>query len=167
MAPILFLLFIVVPLLELWIIVQVGDVIGLGWTILLLLTVSLVGAALVKREGTRAWRRFREALEAARLPAREVTDGALVLLGGALMLTPGFATDVVGLLLVLPPSRAVVGRLVRRRVRVSFGVSPPPASRRVRGTRPGHDEEEPIDVEIVSIERNREDGEEPRDGRPG
>jgi UPF0716 protein FxsA len=74
--------------------------------------VSVVGGLLLRREGARTWRAFRTALSSGRVPAAEVADGALVLLGGALMLTPGFATDVVGLACVLPGSRAVLRRLL-------------------------------------------------------
>ncbi len=87
---------IVVPLAEIWTIVQVSHVIG-GWpTLALLLVESLLGAWLVRREGRRAWHAFRDALAQHRAPAREVSDAALVLLGGALLLTPGFLTDIVG-----------------------------------------------------------------------
>ena len=77
---------------------------------------SLLGAWLLRREGARTWQAFRQALAGGRLPATEVADGALVLLGGALLLTPGFATDAVGLLCVLPPTRAVLRRLLTRTV---------------------------------------------------
>lgn len=157
LTPVMFLLFIAVPLLELWIVLQVGEVIGAAWTVVLLLVVSVVGAALVKREGLRAWQRFRQALGEARLPADEVTDGALVLIGGVLMLTPGFATDAIGLLLVLPPSRAVARRALRSRVRASMLIVPPRAfahrHRRGGGARP----DDPIDVEVLGVERTRRD----------
>jgi UPF0716 protein FxsA len=114
-APILVLLFIVVPIAELAVIIQVGSWLGLGWTVVLLLVDSLVGALLVRAQGRGAWRRFTTALQAGRPPAREVVDGALILVGGALLLTPGFLTDLTGLALLLPPTRAVVrARLVTR-----------------------------------------------------
>ncbi len=117
MLPLLLLAFVLVPVVELVVILAVRDVIGMGDTIVLLLLVSLVGAWLVKREGIGVWRRLQHRLEAAEMPGREVVDGALVLLGGALMLTPGFVTDGVGLLLVLPPGRAVVRSLLLARFR--------------------------------------------------
>jgi UPF0716 protein FxsA len=150
MRPLLVLLFIVVPLVELAIVLQVRAAIGLDWTLLLLLIVSVVGALLVKREGVRAWSRFRDATQEGRLPAVEVTDGALVLLGGALMVTPGFLTDLVGLLLVAPPSRGVVNRILRARVRSAFGLGPP-APGRPRSRRAA---DEVVDVEVVSVERD-------------
>ena len=102
MGPILAIAFIVVPLAELAVLIAVGDVIGLWPTLLLLLVVSVAGAWLAKREGLAAWRRFQLALAEARVPTIEVADGAMILLAGALLLTPGFLTDVAGVLLLLP-----------------------------------------------------------------
>lgn len=104
--------FVGVPLLEVYVLVQVGHVIGAGWTILLLLAVSVLGAWLVRREGGRAWQALTEALRTGRMPARELADGALVLIGGTLLLTPGFVTDAVGGLLVLPFTRPAARRLL-------------------------------------------------------
>ena len=115
-AMTLLLAFIVVPIVELYVIGQVGGAIGLWPTLALLLIDSLAGAVLVRREGRRAWTAFRDALSAGRWPGDEVVQGALVLVGGALLLTPGFVTDAVGLLLVLPPTRAVAARLIRARM---------------------------------------------------
>jgi UPF0716 protein FxsA len=98
-------LFLGIPLLELYVLIQVGQVIGVGWTILLLIADSLLGGWLIKREGGKAFRAFNAALSSGRMPAREMADGILVLAGGILMLSPGFVLDVVGLLLVLPFTR--------------------------------------------------------------
>ena len=114
MAPVLLIAFLVVPLAEIYVIVRIGEVIGVLRTIALLLAVSLAGAWLVRREGLRAWLAVRNALAEGRMPAGEVLDGALVLLGGALLLTPGFITDAVGSLLVVPAARAIVRRVARR-----------------------------------------------------
>jgi UPF0716 protein FxsA len=131
-AAVLVLLFVVLPLVELYVIVQVGQAIGVLPTIGLLLLVSFVGAWLVKREGVRAWRAFRLALSEGRVPTRETADGALVIVGGALLLAPGFVTDVVGALCVLPPTRAVVRRLLLRVAGGRLGLG---AARSVRGPR--------------------------------
>jgi UPF0716 protein FxsA len=114
---------VIVPIVEIWVLLQVGQVLGVLPTVVLLVTLSLLGAFLLRREGARAWRAFRTALGSGRLPAKEVADGALVIFGGALLLTPGFATDAFGLLCVLPPSRAVLRRLLTRQVarRLSVG----------------------------------------------
>ena len=90
------------PLIEIYVLIQVGQVIGPWWTILLLILDSLFGTWLIRREGGRAWQALRVALESGRMPARELADGALILVGGTLMLTPGFVTDAFGILLILP-----------------------------------------------------------------
>lgn len=116
MPLLLVFLFIVVPLVELWVIGLVADALTLGPTLLLLLLDSVIGAVLVRREGSRAWRQFREALAAGRMPGDEIMNGALLLFGGALLLTPGFVTDVVGLALVLPFTRAPMAKALKLRV---------------------------------------------------
>jgi UPF0716 protein FxsA len=114
----LLLLFVVVPVVEIWVIVQVGQAIGVVPTLLLLLSDAVVGTWLFRREGRRAWAALREAIAAGRVPAKEVADGALVVVGGAFLLSPGFVTDVVGLLCVLPPTRAFLRRALTGVVRV-------------------------------------------------
>ena len=106
--------FIGVPLIEIYVLIQVGQVIGPWWTILLLIVDSLIGTWLIRREGGRAWQALRVALESGRMPARELADGALILVGGTLMLTPGFVTDGLGILLILPFTRPVARRLLTK-----------------------------------------------------
>ena len=117
-------IFIVVPLAELYVILKVGDSIGVGWTILLLVVDSLLGSLLLRAQGRSVWKRFNTALGEGKMPHREVLDGVLVIFGGAFLLTPGFLTDIVGLVLLIPPTRAVVRGLVARRLgqRVAVGV---------------------------------------------
>jgi len=112
--PLLVILFIVVPILELYVIIQVGQLIGVVPTLILLLADALLGSWLLKHEGRGAWRRFNQALAERRFPGKEVADGVLIVIGGTLLLTPGFITDVFGLLLLLPPTRAVARRLLKR-----------------------------------------------------
>ena len=107
-------LFIAIPVLELYVILQVGDAIGAVWTVLLLAAASVLGSLLLRSQGRVVWRRFNEALAAGRMPHREVQDGVLVIFGGALLITPGFISDVFGLSLLLPPSRALVRRVGMR-----------------------------------------------------
>ncbi|MDF2744117.1 MAG: FxsA cytoplasmic rane protein [Actinomycetia bacterium] len=114
MVPILAIAFILVPLAELAVLIAVGDWIGLVPTLILLLVISVAGAWLAKREGLAAWRRLQLALAQGRMPTVEVTDGAMILLAGALLLTPGFLSDVLGILLLLPPTRALARRLAPR-----------------------------------------------------
>ena len=128
-------LFIGVPLLEIYVLVQVGQVIGAWWTILLLVLDSILGTMLIRHEGARAWRALREAIGSGRMPARELADGALILVGGTLMLAPGFVTDAFGVLLILPVTRPVFRRLLSALVarRVVLDV-----------TRPGRGPEGPV-----------------------
>jgi UPF0716 protein FxsA len=113
-VPLLIILFIAVPLVELYVIIQVGQAIGALPTIGLLLLDSVLGAMLLRSQGRAVWRRFNLALAERRVPARETFDGAMVIVGGAFLLAPGFITDVIGLLLLLPPTRAVVRRMMVR-----------------------------------------------------
>jgi UPF0716 protein FxsA len=117
MALVLVLLFIVMPIAEIYVIIQVGQAIGALWTILLLIADSVIGARLLTWQGRSAWRRFQDAVAAGRMPHNEVLDGVLIVIGGALLLTPGFITDVLGLGLLLPPTRALVRRAVVRSIR--------------------------------------------------
>jgi UPF0716 protein FxsA len=114
MPLLLVVLFIAVPIAELAVIIQVGQAIGVWWTIALLVADSILGALLMRSQGRAAWRRFNEALRVGRAPAREVADGVLVIFGGALLLTPGFLSDVFGLLFLLPPTRAAIRRVFLR-----------------------------------------------------
>ena len=125
-------LFIVVPLVEIYVIVQVGHAIGVFNTLGLLLLVSFVGAWLTKHEGFIVLQRLRAQLDAGRAPTAELIDGVLVLAAGVLMLTPGFVTDAVGLLVLFPPTRALLRAVLRRRFDVQvFGGG---------GGRPGPDD---------------------------
>jgi UPF0716 protein FxsA len=152
--PLLLLLFIVVPVVELAVIIRVGVALGVWETIVLILLIGLFGAALWKQEGRRTWVAFRDALEDGRWPGDEITQGALVLFGGALLITPGFITDVVGLLAVLPPSRALASRIIRRQL------TPVPlrnvfwARDRYRAHRARSGDV--YDVDVVSVERDEE-----------
>lgn len=116
LLPVLLLTFIAVPLLELYVILQVGDAIGAVPTIALLAADSALGALLLRSQGRSIWRQFNAVMRSGRVPHRELVDGVAVIFGGALLLTPGFITDVVGLLLLLPPSRALIRRLAAQRI---------------------------------------------------
>lgn len=111
---VLALLFIVLPVVEIYLLIQVGQTIGAWWTVLLLIGAGFLGSFLMKREGGRAWRALQEALAQHRMPARELADGALILIGGTLLLTPGFLSDVVGLFCVLPFTRPVARHALTR-----------------------------------------------------
>lgn len=106
-------LFIVVPIVELYVIIQIGGLIGIWPTLALLVADALLGSLLLRQQGRGAWRRFNLALAERRFPGREVADGVLIAVGGTLLLTPGFVTDIVGLIFLIPPTRAIVRRLLR------------------------------------------------------
>jgi UPF0716 protein FxsA len=104
--------FLIVPIVEIYVIVQVGQQIGALPTVLLLIFESALGAWIVRHEGSRAWRALQTAATSGQLPSRELADAALVLVGGTLLLTPGFVTDIVGFFFVLPPTRPLARRLL-------------------------------------------------------
>ena len=120
------------PIAELYVIIQVGQAIGLIPTLAILVLDGFVGAALARSQGRAAWERFNRALASGRVPARETFDGAMIILGGALLVAPGFITDVFGFALLLPPTRALlrtgVARMARRRMAFTWFVAAPGAS---------------------------------------
>ena len=134
------LLFLLVPVAELYLIYKVGDAIGIGWTFLLLAADSLLGSLLLKSQGRTVWRRFNDNLAQGRMPHREVIDGVLVIFGGAFLITPGFLTDVVGLVLLIPPTRAVVRRFLVRRLGRRVMVAGGRPDYDVEGTAREHDD---------------------------
>jgi UPF0716 protein FxsA len=119
--------FFVVPIVELALIIKIGAAIGVLNTIGLLVLSSVVGGWLMKREGLGVVRRMQLAVAQGRVPGKELVDAFLILFGGALMVAPGFLTDGLGMLLLLPPVRAVVRRILRRRFTVRvLGSGPGP-----------------------------------------
>jgi UPF0716 protein FxsA len=106
-------LFIVVPIVELYVIIQIGSLIGVWPTIALLLADALLGSLLLRHQGRGAWRRFNAALAERRFPGKEVADGLLIAIGGTLLLTPGFVTDILGAIFLIPPTRAIVRHALR------------------------------------------------------
>jgi UPF0716 protein FxsA len=138
---VLALLFVVVPVLEIYVLIQVGQVIGAWWTVLLLVADGFLGSWLMKREGTKAWRALREALDERRMPARELADGALILIGGTLLGTPGYLSDVEGFFCVLPftrpLARAALARFLDRKFLSGPGAPGYVRSRQQTGDRSG------------------------------
>jgi UPF0716 protein FxsA len=112
-VAILIALFIVVPIAELYVIIKVGELIGVWPTLALLLADALLGALLLRHQGRGAWRRFNAALSERRFPGREVADGLMIAVGATLLLTPGFITDILGFILLVPPTRAIIRRLMQ------------------------------------------------------
>lgn len=142
----LLLLFTTVPLVELALLLWIGARIGVLPTVALILVTGVVGASLARLQGLATWRRFQAALAAGRLPGSELLEGLLILVAGALLLTPGILTDAAGFLLLVPPARRwIVGRAeVRLRARVVVGGRPPGAGVAPRGPA----EPEAIDAEF-------------------
>jgi UPF0716 protein FxsA len=112
----LIVVFLAVPIAEIYVIIQVGEAIGALPTVLILVADSLIGSMLLRSQGRRVWARFRQTVERGDIPHREVIDGVLVIFGGAFLITPGFITDIFGVLLLLPPTRILFRRLLVRRL---------------------------------------------------
>ena len=143
----LFLLFTVLPILDLWLLLRIGRMVGFWPAVALVIATGLLGAWLARLEGFRVLQSWRESLAAGRLPEEGVLSGVLVLAGAALLVTPGVITDAIGLALLFPPSRRFIAAALRRsirqrievgRVRVFTFGGPPP--------RPPDDRGEVIDV---------------------
>jgi UPF0716 protein FxsA len=150
MLILLLLLFILVPIAELAVLIQVGQLIGVWWTIALLLADAVLGTLLWRSQGRAAWRRFNAAVSEGRVPHREVLDGVLVIFGGALLLTPGFITDIFGFLFLFPPTRVLVRRLLVRRATLRvMRVETPPE----RNGRPRDVEGTAVDIDPDQLER--------------
>jgi UPF0716 protein FxsA len=129
-------IFIAVPIAEIYVIIKVGEAIGPLPTVLVLVADSVIGSMLLRSQGRRAWARFRETLQRGEIPHREVIDGVLVIFGGAFLVTPGFITDIIGVLLLVPPTRSVFRRELVRRLGKRLEIR---TSRRRPPSSPGYD----------------------------
>ena len=133
MRAVLALGFLLVPIAEILVLIQVGQVIGAWWTVLLLVAMSVLGSWLVRREFRTTWRALQDALRSGRVPSGELADAGMVVVGGTLLLTPGFLTDIVGFAMLLPLTRPVFRRallaLVARRIQVRAATWPGPNAR--------------------------------------
>ena len=157
MPLLLVILFIVVPIAELALLIQVGQAIGVWWTILLLVADALLGSWLLRTQSRAAWRRFNEALANGRIPHREVIDGVLVIFGGVLLLTPGFITDIFGLLFLFPPTRVLLRALLVRRGALNLMGSMP-----MTATPPNGRFRSPDDVESTAVDVDSDQLDPPR-----
>jgi UPF0716 protein FxsA len=156
MPFLLVLLFIVVPIAELAVIIQVGGLIGFWPTLAILIADSILGSVLMRAQGRIAWRRFNDAVRNGRVPAREVADGVLVIFGGALLLTPGFITDIFGILFLIPPTRALIRRVFLRQAlrRMTVTMAMPGPGPAFGAQSPRYDS----DVEGSAVEIDRQPG---------
>lgn len=114
----LLLLFIAIPMIEIALFIQVGGVIGLGWTLMIVLATAVIGSWLVRQQGSMALQQLQQSFHALNDPTEPLAHGAMILFSGALLLTPGFFTDAVGFALLIPPVRHWVFEKLRARVRV-------------------------------------------------
>jgi UPF0716 protein FxsA len=159
-VALLVVLFIVIPIVELYVIIQIGGLIGVLPTVALLLADALLGSLLLRHQGRGAWRRFNQALAERRFPGREVADGLMIAVGGTLLLTPGFVTDIFGFLLLLPPTRAIARRLLRSYAAHRFVIVGAGAS---RGAAPSYDSAgRPYDFDATAEEIDPDDPQLPR-----
>lgn len=143
----LFLAFLVVPLIEIALFIQIGGVIGLGWTLLIVVATAVLGAALVRAQGLATLGKLQSSINEYGDPTEPLVHGAMILFAGALLLTPGFFTDVVGFSLLVPQVRQAVFVWLRARVQVqSFGTPPHPGARR------GSHDDDVIDVDYREVE---------------
>lgn len=114
----LLLLFIAIPMIEIALFIQVGGVIGLGWTLAIVLLTAVIGSWMVRTQGSLALQQLQQSFHALSDPTEPLAHGAMILFSGALLLTPGFFTDAVGFALLIPPVRSWVFRKLSERVRV-------------------------------------------------
>ena len=121
----LLLLFILVPIAELCLFINIGSQLGLGLTLAIIIVTAILGASLTKSQGRRAMEKFQAATAAGRMPAKEAIDGLMILLAGAVLITPGFLTDAVGFLLLVPPFRAIVAGYAGKRLKGKIQVVTP------------------------------------------
>lgn len=110
--PVLVVGFIVVSVLEVWLLTWVGTRIGIGWTVAILIAEAVLGSWLLQREGRKAWAALWDALSLGRMPSGQLADAALVLVGGILLILPGFVTDVFGLIFLIPATRPYARRVL-------------------------------------------------------
>ena len=122
MFPLIAILFLLVPVLEIYLLIQVGGLIGAGWTIFLVVLTAVIGVALLRKQGISTLNRAQQKLAANELPAHEILEGMGLVVAGALLLTPGFFTDAVGFLLLFPPTRILLVKAVASRLVVATSV---------------------------------------------
>jgi UPF0716 protein FxsA len=113
MFPVITALFLLIPIVEIFLLIQVGGIIGATWTILLVVLTAVIGVRLLKIQGVSTLTRAQKKMQTGQMPAQEMFEGMGLVVAGAFLLTPGFFTDTVGFLLMLPPTRAwLVSKLV-------------------------------------------------------
>lgn len=138
----LFILFLLVPIIEITVLINVGGVIGIGWTVLLVVFTAVLGAWLVRSQGFSTLNSVRTQMAQGKVPAMEMAEGVAILVAGALLLTPGFVTDAIGFACLTPAiRRPLINKLIANGVFVAGGYSTH------RGTRPGRSSDSVIEGE--------------------
>lgn len=154
--------FIVIPLVELYLLLQVADATSVGATFLIVIGTGILGSWLARREGAMAWFRFQEALAQGRAPSKEIQDGLMIVFAAALLLTPGLLTDAVGFTLLIPPGRAFIRRYVLSRfmrgfkvqVGPGFGAEPDGQPASFRNDPRGGDSRDGFTIDAKAVHRN-------------
>ncbi len=123
-VQLVFLVFLIVPFIEIYLLLQIGGIVGIFPTIALVVLTAVIGASLLRQQGIATWQRFQENLQRGEIPAYEMVEGPILLVGGALLLTPGFFTDVIGFACLIPPMRKKIAQYIIEKRLVSAGVAP-------------------------------------------
>lgn len=123
-VQVIFLVFLIVPFIEIYLLLQIGGIVGVFPTIALVVTTAIIGANLLRRQGLATLQRFQDSLQRGQIPAYEMVEGPILLVGGALLLTPGFFTDVVGFACLIPSARKRIAQYIIEKRLVQAGVAP-------------------------------------------
>ena len=115
MFQILLIAFLAIPIIEIYLLIQVGSIIGAGWTIFIVIGTAILGASLLRQQGLATWTRLNQSMAQGQLPPTILVEGILLLLSGAFLLTPGFFTDGIGFLFLMPPVRKFLAAYLLRR----------------------------------------------------
>ncbi len=126
MSPVqlVFLVFLIVPFIEIYLLLQIGGIVGVFPTIALVVLTAIIGASLLRQQGMATWQRFQDNLQKGAIPAFEMVEGPILLVGGALLLTPGFFTDIIGFACLIPQARKKIAQYIIEKRMVQAGVSP-------------------------------------------
>lgn len=119
-----FLAFLIIPFVEIYLLLQIGGIVGVFPTIALVVLTAIIGAGLLRQQGLATWQRFQDNLAKGTLPAYEMVEGPILLVGGALLLTPGFFTDIIGFACLIPPMRKKIAQYIIEKRLVQAGMPP-------------------------------------------
>ena len=149
--------FILVPLVELYLLLQLSEITSVTATLAIVIVTGIIGTFLARREGTMAWNRFQTALAEGRMPSREIQDGLMIVFAAALLLTPGLLTDALGFVLLIPPGRELMRRLVLSRFVRGFSVTVVQSTNEYGDQRfpRASDDDSPFTIDANAVERTR------------